>query len=502
MVPTLRIHPLNDAPPNEAGAWILYWMVANRRLEWNFSLDRAVEWAQTLNKPLLILEALRCDYPWASDRHHQFVLQGMHEHAKRLARHPRVKYYSYVEPQAGAGQGLLRHLAKHAAVVVTDDFPCFFVPRMQSAAAKTAPVLMEAVDSNGLLPMRATDRVFTRAASFRRFLQKELLEHLLDQPAANPLDQRRLRRLPPVESIAPTPAEALREAQTRWPATVASSLAAPDAICRQLPIDHRVVPANVEGAAKSGRKQLQVFLKDKLDGYATLRNHPDEDAASGLSPYLHFGRLSAHEVWNGIIDHERWTPNRLAEKVTGSATGWWGMSESAEAFIDQLITWRELGYNQCWQVPNYDSYESLPPWSIETMEQHANDSRPYLYELDEFEQASTHDPLWNAAQRQLLREGRIHNYLRMLWGKKILHWTDHPRTALEIMIHLNNKYALDGRNPNSYSGIFWVLGRYDRAWGPEREVFGKIRYMTSDNTARKLRVKQYLKRYGAGSSGG
>jgi deoxyribodipyrimidine photo-lyase len=188
-----------------------------------------------------------------------------------------------------------------------------------------------------------------------------------------------------------------------------------------------------------------------------------------------------------------WSEDHLAPKATGSNTGWWGVPPSVEAYLDQLLTWRELGYNSCALTDNYDRYESLPNWAQKTLADHANDKRPHLYTLEQFETARTHDTLWNAAQRQLVREGRIQNYLRMLWGKKILEWTASPREALEILIQLNNKYALDGRNPNSYSGLFWVLGRYDRAWGPERPIFGKIRYMSSDNTARKIDVRQYVK---------
>jgi deoxyribodipyrimidine photo-lyase len=144
---------------------------------------------------------------------------------------------------------------------------------------------------------------------------------------------------------------------------------------------------------------------------------------------------------------------------------------------------------------DYDQYDSLPAWAKQTLAEHADDPRPWVYSLEQLQRSQTHDRLWNAAQRQLAREGRMHNYLRMLWGKKILEWSPSPRAALDSMIELNNKYALDGRNPNSYSGIFWVLGRYDRAWGPERPIFGKIRYMSSDNTARKFSVKRYLENY-------
>ena len=250
------------------------------------------------------------------------------------------------------------------------------------------------------------------------------------------------------------------------------------------------------GGPRAAQERLATFVNQQLPGYGERRNHPDEDVSSGLSPYLHFGHVSAHDVFRRVMTDDHWSPRKLAAKASGSREGWWGASHCVEAFLDELITWRELGYNMCWQTDDYDQYESLPDWARRTLREHARDPRPYIYALEQFEQAQTHDSLWNAAQRQLVREGRIHNYLRMLWGKKILHWTRSPQQALEIMIELNNKYALDGRNPNSYSGIFWVLGRYDRAWGPERPVFGKIRYMASENTAKKLRLTSYLAKYG------
>ena len=171
------------------------------------------------------------------------------------------------------------------------------------------------------------------------------------------------------------------------------------------------------------------------------------------------------------------------------------MDSSAEAFLDELVTWREVGFNMCTHRSNYDDPDSLPDWAQITLNAHANDRRPHEYSFDEFRDGATRDDLWNAAQRQLVREGIIHNYLRMLWGKKILEWTPDWQTALETMVELNNTYAVDGCDPNSYSGIFWVLGRYDRAWGPERSVFGKIRYMSSANTARKVRVRNYIERH-------
>ena len=171
------------------------------------------------------------------------------------------------------------------------------------------------------------------------------------------------------------------------------------------------------------------------------------------------------------------------------------MSEAAESFVDELVTWREVGWGFCYHEAEYDSYESLPGWAVETLEEHADDEREHLYTFEELDEARTHDEIWNAAQRQLVHDGVIHNYLRMLWGKNILAWSEHPREALDTMIELNNRYALDGRDPNSYSGIFWVLGRFDRGW-PEREVFGKVRPMTSRSTRRKVELDRYLERWG------
>jgi len=235
-------------------------------------------------------------------------------------------------------------------------------------------------------------------------------------------------------------------------------------------------------------------VAERLDRYADGRDHPDEEACSGLSPWLHFGHVSVHRVFRQVAESEGWTPGRLAGEVTGSREGWWRMSAGAEAFLDQLVTWRELGFNRCALTDDYDCYASLPEWARATLEEHATDEREHVYDLAAFEEACTHDPLWNAAQRQLRGEGRIHNYLRMLWGKKILEWTPGPREALDVMIRLNDRWAVDGRDPNSYSGIFWCLGRYDRGW-PERAVFGTVRCMTTRSTRRKLTLDAWLERW-------
>ena len=487
-VPVIRVRSCNACPVRAEEEFVLYWMIAFRRTTWNFSLQRALEWARQLRKPLVIFEPLRIGYRWASNRLHRFVLDGMADNRRQLGslRTRGILYYPYVEPAAGEGSGLLESLAEHACVVVTDDYPSFFLPRMVEAAARRLAVRLEQVDANGLLPLRAADRVFVTALSFRSFLQKALPLHLAALPLADPLAG---MRLPPLRSL---PASV----HQRWrPAPPALLRGSPRQLAR-LDLDHSVRPVLYHGGPVAARTTLGEFLDRKLGRYGESASDPDEDARSGLSPYLHFGHLSAHEVFSELARREGWSLARLSSGGGGKRAGWWGMSPSAEGFLDELITWRELGYNMTSRRDDHDRFESLPAWAQATLMRHASDPRPHVYSLEEFETARTHDPLWNAAQNQLVREGRIHNYLRMLWGKKILEWTACPRDALKVMIELNNKYAVDGRDPNSYSGIFWVLGRYDRPWGPERPIFGSVRYMSSKSTLRKLRLRNYLARYG------
>lgn len=485
-VPELRVRAANDRPVRPDGDHVLYWMISSRRARFNFGLQRAVERARELGRPLIVLEALRAGYPWASARLHRFAIDGMADNARRFAA-AGVLYHPYVEPAPGHGRGLLRALAERAAVVVTDDYPAFFLPRMVAAAARQLDVLLERVDSNGLLPLRAADRVFTTARSFRIFLQRNLRPHLAALPEPDPLRRAGLPAL-----------GALPEAITaRWPAAPAALLEGDASALATLPIDHAVAPAPTHGGAGAGERALARFLDERLERYVAERDDPDAEVTSGLSPYLHWGHISAHEVLAALARREgRWAPDRLGGESSGAREGFWGMSPAAEAFLEQLVTWREIGFNMCALRPDHLQLASLPGWARDTLEEHARDPRPRLYAKEALEAARTHDPVWNAAQRELLREGRIHNYLRMLWGKKILEWSRTPEEALSIMIELNDRYALDGRDPNSYSGIFWVLGRYDRAWGPERPIFGTVRYMSSESAKRKLRMKEYLARYG------
>jgi deoxyribodipyrimidine photo-lyase len=487
--PALRVRAENGAGVRRApeADLVVYWMIAARRPTWSFALDRALAWSRHLGLPVVVLEALRVDYPWASDRLHRFVLDGMADNARAFAG-TSVHHLAYVEPSPHAGRGLLAQLAARAAVVVTDRFPCFFLPRMVEAAAASLPVRLESVDGNGILPLACHPRDFTAAAHFRRHAQRLLPAHLLVAPHAHPLAHASHRRSARVRPAV------LDEVLLRWPAASRELLSGQDAALAALPIDHQVPAVSRRGGCRAAATTLDTFLARALAGYADDRDHPDLDATSHLSPYLHFGHVSPHQVFAKLAEHEGWTPDRLGPPA-GARRGFFGMSEPAEAFLDQLITWRELAYNTCAQRSrDYHRYPALPGWARTTLEAHQDDPRPHRYSRARLEAADTHDALWNAAMNQLRREGWFHNYMRMLWGKKILEWSRSPAAALGTMIELMNRWSLDGRDPASYAGYAWVLGRYDRPW-PERPIFGQVRTMTSASAARKLQVKRYVATY-------
>jgi deoxyribodipyrimidine photo-lyase len=487
MIPESRIRAVNARPLNPSASFVLYWMTAARRLGWNFALQRAVDFAIEQKKPLVILEALRADYPHANDRLHRFIIDGMADNRRRAARR-RALYYPYVEPTLGSGKGLLEALAQDAVVVVTDWYPAYFLPRMIRAAGKKLAVALEAIDSNGIIPLAAHGRAFTAARFYRSFVQKSLLMHLT-VPEADPL--RRLKAAPTLRALPKAIAR-------RWPVAPARLLDGDPKALAALPIDHAIPPSTLKGGTQAGRRVLRTFIQKKLPRYATDRNSPDNDATSGLSPYLHFGHLASHEIFAAVMTRERWTTRKLQTAPTrrsGAREGWWDVSPSAEQFLDQLVVWRELAFNACEYVPDHASYDSLPDWARGTIAAHRSDPRPHRYSLARLEAARTADPIWNAAQRELASTGWFHGYMRMLWGKKIFEWSSSGQQALERMQSLMDRYALDGRDPNSYAGYAWVLGRYDRAW-PERPVFGTLRYMTSESARRKLRLTRYLERYG------
>ncbi|GAB4203658.1 MAG: deoxyribodipyrimidine photolyase [Sandaracinaceae bacterium] len=488
-VPAVRIDAAVPTPARRGGRYVLYWMTAARRTRHNHALQRALAWCEELGKPLVVLEALRVDYPYACDRFHRFVVDGMADQAAAFER-AGIRYLSFVERTAGEGKGLLETLATEAAVVIGDDYPTFFLPRMRARATEQLAALgvrFEVVDSNGLLPLRASPQAFGFAHQFRRFVQKTLPAHLPGLPLADPLASGLGRG----EVVLPEGVEA------RFGLRSPDELARPSWIA-SLPLDHGVGELSERGGATSGRARLASFVTRKLARYHEDRSHPDDEVASGLSPWLHFGHVSSFEILAAVADRTGWSPEKIAAKPTGRREGWWNASDAADAFLDELVTWRELGFARCQHTDDYARYEGLPAWARQSLEEHVADRRPALRPVEALERGETDDVVWNAAMRELRETGRIHNYVRMLWGKKTLEWTAHPREAFEALIHLNDKYAIDGRDPNTYTNVGWVFGAYDRPWGPERPIFGKVRYMSSAATLRKLRIESWLARWSEG----
>jgi deoxyribodipyrimidine photo-lyase len=356
-VPAIRITALNDGAPRPDGSFVLYWMTANRRATHNFALDRAVELAASHNVPVVVLEALRAGYPWASERLHAFVIQGMADNARAFAGTP-AHYYPYVEPSADAGKGLVEALAARAVAVVTDEFPCFFLPRMAASVAKRIAVRVEQVDSNGLLPLRATDKAHVTAYAFRRMLQKAVLPHLEEIPRSAPFEgfaPKRLASLP-------------KEITARWPAANLESLDRNG--ITTLPIDHTVGAVGTAGGTTAARAAWQRFLSQNLLRYAADRSHPDDGVASGLSPWLHFGHISTHELFDSLAEWQDWSPEKIGVRAAGQREGFWNMGPDADSFLDELITWRELGYGTCLFEPRYAEYGSLPNWARATLDKH------------------------------------------------------------------------------------------------------------------------------------
>ena len=297
-IPAIRHTHANDHDVREDGDYVLYWMIAFRRSRYNFALQHAVDRAKQLNKPLLIFEPLRVRYRWASDRMHRFVIEGMRDNANAFTK-KNATYFPYVEPRPGVGTPLLHELAENACTVVTDEYPCFFLPKMIDAVKQRIPARLELVDSNGVMPLRQPERTFTVAHSYRRWMQKNILEVLLEGPKPDPLSR---VKLPTLEGV---PKSILR----RWPAADFESLLEGDGLS-EIPIDHSVRPnESIQGGSVEAGKRLNRFASKVLSNYGDDRNHPDESATTGLSPHLHFGHIAAHELVAKILDTESWTPD-------------------------------------------------------------------------------------------------------------------------------------------------------------------------------------------------
>jgi len=472
-----RIRLANDRPIQTVGQYVLYWMQAYRRLTHNHALDHAIRLAVEHKVPLVVYEGLRLGYPWASARLHTFILQGMQENARR-AKELGINYWPFVETPDQSGRGLLRSLAKNAVAIVTDDFPAFIVPRQIAALAPKIGCALIAVDSNSIVPLQLLGDPCAMAAHMRPRIHKAFAEAWPHRAAAEPEFPAAQRK-----KIDPT--------FETWKCKNLAEFVA------GLPIDQTVRPVDsAVGGTTPANDLLTTFLKKRLAGYADARSAPtppDEGKASELSPYLHFGHISIEQIVSAVLG-KKWTPAQLNQSNRGKREGYYCDDADVNSFLDEATTWRDVGFH--WHMRRgadaASLQKSLPAWAWTTLQKHGHDSREYVYSLDEFEAAATHDEIWNAAQSELILTGRMQNYLRMLWGKKVLEWTATPDDAYRILEHLNNKYALDGRDPNSYTGILWCFGLFDRPWAPERKIFGNVRYMSSENTGRKFKLIGYL----------
>lgn len=479
-----RVFTRNDKGERADGDYVLYWMQINRRLHYNYALEYAVGWANKLGKPLLIFEALSVDYPWRTARTHHFIIEGMAEHQK-LADETGFNYYSFLEEKAGDYPDLFRKLAERACVVVTDEYPVFIMKKRNETLPKELDVKYITVDSNGIIPLGLTKSAPYSAYIFRKTMQKHFRQCYEAPPKENPLDD-----------LSNTERISLPDAIAQKHPPAKPHYADIEGFIGRLDVDQSVKPIALNGTRKAGLERMERFMEFDLKAYHEDRNDPDKKATSGLSPWLHFGKISEHEVVANALRRQPrgWSLDDLTPQQ-GSRDGFFGGEPGIEAFLDEVITWREVGFHFAHHTPDYDQFASLPDWARETLLEHEADQREHIYTYGELANSQTDDEIWNAAQTQLRREGIIHNYLRMLWGKKVLEWTPDVQTALDHLIKLNNTYAIDGRDPNSYSGIFWIFGRFDRAWGPERKIFGKVRYMSSDSARKKIKMKEYLETY-------
>ena len=450
-----RVTQLNDAHENTKGRYVLYWMQMFKRASHNFALNFAIEMANERRLPLVVYEGLKFYYPWACDRFHTFILEGVEEKHAEFAERG-IRYVFYLQRNARDPKHTVARLAGDARLLVTDDYPCFIIPEHNARIAKlNVPVY--AVDANGMVPLSA--------------LPKE-------EYAAYTIRPKIHRLLPDLTCVIKTPHVDIQKPalEIDCPETSVTSDNIADLVA-QCEIDHSVKPSKqYHGGTKTGRKRLKHFVRGILPYYDKTHNEPSFDGVSRLSPYLHFGFLSIQEIVDAV------------ERANAPKT-------AKDAFLEQAIVRRELSFNFTRHNPDYDSLKSVPDWAQQTMRDHADDPRPQLFDEETLEAGETYDELWNAAQRELVCTGHLHNYVRMLWGKRVIEWTRSYEIAFEILVHLNNKYALDGRDPNSYAGILWCFGKHDRPWF-DREVFGTLRYMTSQSMAKKFKAKRYIEQMG------
>ncbi len=446
MIQAERIKKLNSNMVQD-GRFVLYWMQSSQRTEYNHALEYSIETANDLDSPLLVYFGLTPDYPEANERSYTFMLEGLVETEKKL----QDRGISLLVRSEPPSQGV-RDLSPECILIVADrDYQRIQRDwREQISNSVRCPVIQ--VETNVIVPIEvASAKEEYSAGTLRPKIQRNVDRFLY--PITENQIENTLRGLE-VDSL---------------------DLSNPVRLLESIDIDRSVEPVpDFHGGTEKAKQALDDFINRKLDKFHKSRNDPSEDYLSNLSPYLHFGQIS---------------PIFIALQVQRAD------HPGVDSFLEELIVRRELSMNFVYFNRNYDSIDCLPGWARTTLDEHKSDPREHKYTLEEFELAETHDPYWNAAQTEMVKTGKMHGYMRMYWGKKILEWSHTPEIAYRTTLHLNNKYELDGRDPNGYAGVAWCFGKHDRAWG-ERPVFGKVRYMSARGLERKFDIESYVRKIG------
>ena len=441
-----RTRALTPRPLQRSGRHVLGWLHHALRDRENPVLDVAVHAANRSGLPVLVFQEIRPDEPYACARFHRFVLEGARELEQGLAR--QGLSYALHLPRLPSGGSPLEVLAASAALVITEEYPVAPYREWTERLRALSPAPVWTVDAACVVPMRLTGRAYERAFEYRK-ATRQLYADRLSAPwpeTGCQVGEYDLRRLPfqPVRLGDAGLAELIAECE----------------------IDHAIGPVpSARGGSAAGYARWREFLRQGLALYAARRNDPLADGVSRMSPYINYGMVS---------------PFRLAREAASLG------GDGPEKFLDELLIWRELAHSFCFHRADHDSIGALPPWAVETLRRHQSDPRPALYDWETLARGRTNDTLWNAAQRSLLRHGELHNNARMTWGKAIVAWTPDAETAWEMMVDLNHRYALDGRNPSSYGGLLWCLGQFDRPFPPEQPIFGAVRTRPTRQHAQRL----------------
>ncbi len=453
-----RIHVWHSGECDEQGKCVLYWMQRAQRGQENMALNAAIALANTLRLPVVVLFVLT-EYPAANLRHYTFLLEGLTVAAYYLKERGTPLVIRHGEPEEEVVK-MAREL--HAAAVISDMSELRVPRRWRKEVSEHVGVPFACVD-DGVVPMRLLPKEEWAARTIRPKIERLLPAYM--QPVVDLKPDYPLYELPHGAGETLQPMDYLD----------------------RLKIDLSVQPSpTFRGGQDEGRQRLRRFIEERLGHYAELRNHPEVGGTSELSAYLHFGHLSVVQLaW----EIERYTP-------PASGSSHIDVDGGRAAFLEELRIRGPLAINFAYHNPYYDSLEGCPEWGKETLRKHAKDPREYLYTRDELEQSRTHDELWNACQREMVQTGRMHGYMRMYWGKKILEWSETPQEAFAATVYLNDKYELDGRDSNGYAGIAWALGgKHDRPWAPERPIFGLVRYMALSGMKRKFDTRLYIRQW-------